>query len=115
MKAGVAKYKAANPEKVKARRAKYCLNNADKLRDDRLRYKYGIGIDEYDRLLLQQGNKCYICWTKKCSTGRRFAVDHDHKTGKVRGLLCRDCNKGIGLFKDNPSFLSRAAAYVELS
>jgi hypothetical protein len=84
-----------------------------------LRKKYGIGMDDYDRMLDQQDGVCAICRneetrvdhrTKKVS---RLAVDHCHKTGAVRALLCHSCNGGLGRFSDNAGRLRAAAAYLE--
>lgn len=87
--------------------------NPVKRRRNLLRGKYKISPAEYERILLAQNGKCAICGVDKCSTGRHFAVDHDHVTNTVRGLLCRACNQGLGQFKDNPDVLHRAASYLK--
>lgn len=73
---------------------------------------YGITGDEYRAMLLAQGGVCKICnkpnWTEKF-----LYVDHCHDTGKIRGILCHNCNAGIGLFKDNVELLLLAAEYVK--
>jgi hypothetical protein len=63
--------------------------------------------EEYDALLQAQEGKCKICGAPPT------AVDHDHETGEVRGLLCRACNLGLGYFKDSAELLQRAIAYLE--
>lgn len=68
--------------------------NPDKHRARSLIYKYGITVEEYDLLFTFQGGCCYVC-KKPCPTGRRLAVDHDHQTGQVRGLLCVNCNQRV--------------------
>jgi hypothetical protein len=73
-------------------------------------YLYGMTAEDYAGLLEAQGNACAICggeWTN----GRPH-VDHDHKTGKVRGLLCGPCNTGIGHLKDDPARLAAAITYL---
>lgn len=80
--------------------------------DAQLRYKYGISLAEYDQLLAEQNNGCAICAKTPEQNGRRLAVDHNHETGEVRGLLCSPCNQGIGLLQDNPAVVSKAAAYL---
>lgn len=79
--------------------------------------KFGISHDDYNKMLLSQGNKCAICGTENPSRNgksvKNFAVDHDHKTGKVRSLLCTPCNQGLGDFLDNPTLLRQAATYLE--
>jgi hypothetical protein len=63
-------------------------------------------------MFAQQDGKCAIC---KLISKQKLCVDHDHSTGKVRGLLCKKCNWGIGLFGDKPNFLRTAADYLESS
>lgn len=74
-----------------------------------LRARYGLSAAEYDRLLEVQNGVCRIC-KLPCSTGKRLAVDHDHVTRKVRGLLCRRCNRGLGHFP-TVELLRSALAY----
>ena len=78
----------------------------------RLKYKYGLSLDQYNQMLTEQGG-CAICGTTEPG-GKygRFHVDHDHKTGEVRGLLCNGCNVGLGHFRDHPERLNKAAEYL---
>ena len=71
---------------------------------------YGITLETYDAMLSEQEGSCAICKTK--TVEGRFAIDHCHTTGKVRGLLCFDCNTGIGKLKDDPSLLLTAYKYL---
>lgn len=73
--------------------------------------KYGISVEQYEELLLRQGGVCKICGNE-CSSGRRLSVDHCHETGRVRGLLCVNCNHGVGKFNDDPERLEAAARYL---
>lgn len=85
---------------------------ADTRRHDYLlRRKYGITSEDYATALDVQGGGCAICG--KPPTNRRLSVDHDHKTGKVRGLLCMSCNRGLGTYKDNSANLRKAAEYLD--
>lgn len=77
----------------------------------RLRTRYGITEEIYLELLAKQDHVCAIC-QQSCASGRRLAVDHDHATGCVRGLLCRRCNQLLGRMEDSPLLLERAAAYL---
>lgn len=80
-----------------------------------LRTKYGLTLEDYDALLKAQGGGCAICNASSPGgpkTSRHFPVDHDHTTGKVRGLLCNPCNKALGVFRDDPTLLLRALAYI---
>jgi hypothetical protein len=87
-------------------------------RAKRLR-KLGVSVVVYDELSRRQNGVCAVCGNPE--SGRhyrsraviRLAVDHSHLTGKVRGLLCRACNVGLGRFCDNPVVLRQAAEYVE--
>ena len=71
---------------------------------------YGIYLEQYENILNQQNGVCAIC--KKVQTKRRLAVDHDHVTGLVRGLLCTSCNVGLGLLKDDCTLLNEAIKYL---
>lgn len=108
-----------HPERQKAAVAKWAARqtpeyHSARARKSQLKCSYGITPEDYDRMLLEQNNSCAICNTKK-PTGKWkvFAVDHDHNTGKVRGLLCNECNRGIGLLKDSLTILSSACNYLE--
>ena len=76
----------------------------------RLVQRYGITIEDYNRILAEQKGLCAICGNVPTT---RFHVDHDHATGKVRGLLCVACNMALGLFKDNPRLLERSIEYLK--
>jgi hypothetical protein len=74
--------------------------------------KYGITLEDYDRLLALQNGRCAICPSTEPGGQGRFHIDHNHETGKVRALLCHRCNTGLGLFSDNPEILIKAAQYL---
>ena len=82
-----------------------------KVKEYRLVHKYNITLDEYNNLLIKQNNSCAICG-RADPTGYNWHVDHDHTTGKVRGLLCSKCNQGLGLFDENTNSLNRAIKYL---
>lgn len=82
----------------------------DKKRDQYLIRTYGITNEEYKKLLQYQAGVCYICHRPPAS--RRLAVDHSHKTGEVRGLLCWSCNKGLAFYRDDPKRATRMAEYL---
>ncbi len=77
-----------------------------------LKRRFGITPEAYVQLLISQGGVCAIC-KKLCSSGRLLAVDHCHKTGEVRGLLCGVCNRMLGNAQDEASTLRAAADYLE--
>lgn len=74
--------------------------------------RFGISVDEYDIILNRQNGVCAVC-KNPCITGRRLAVDHNHKTNTVRGLLCSRCNMSIGLMRDNILLLKQSITYLE--
>ena len=74
--------------------------------------EYGMSKEDVDKLLLSQNNLCKICLVDISKT---FHVDHCHSSGTVRGLLCNQCNTGLGLFKDSEDNLSRAIDYLRSS
>lgn len=113
MKKYFREYRKKNPEKNRETRKKYYqkYKNSKILSYD-LNKKYGITLLEYQILLKKQGKVCAIC-LKKCEHKERLSVDHDHKTGIVRGLLCDSCNNGISRFQDNINLLKNAIKYLK--
>lgn len=117
-------YYAANQErmrelgrqKAQARRDADPAGERAKQYAARLKKKYGITKEDYDRMLEQQEGQCAICGVTSPGwpsiESGTFHVDHNHRTGEVRGLLCSTCNQGLGYFKDDPGLLSAAAAYL---
>lgn len=73
--------------------------------------KFGVKPDEFNEALKYQDYKCAICKRAEGDV-RRLCVDHDHKTGLLRGLLCDDCNMGLGLFRDNMEYIYEALSYL---
>lgn len=69
---------------------------------------------DYDVMLEKQGGGCAVCGVRP-PEGKSLAVDHNHETGAVRGILCDKCNQAIGSFKDSPALLRKAAEYLEAS
>ena len=112
------RYKIRHREAVRDSTRRYAARNkrmmSDRQRKYQLRDKYGITEADYEEMLLLQEGRCAICKTDT-PTGKwkRFAVDHCHHTGVVRGLLCNECNRGMGLLRDNPTLLREAANYLE--
>lgn len=83
-------------------------------KDRLLETMYGINLDIFNQMLVDQNHKCKLCNTDKPLGPRNtFVVDHCHKTGKVRGLLCNHCNTGLGKLQDDPELLQKAADYVK--
>lgn len=79
-----------------------------------LKTEYGLSLQGYNDILKSQNHKCAICGTDEVDAFKGLLfVDHDHETGKVRGLLCHHCNTALGKFKDSTEILKQAIAYVE--
>lgn len=97
----------------------YRKNNPEKMKSIDLKKKYGFGIDTYYEKLKNQNYVCAICKRPEFAldhrTGlpRNLAVDHCHETGEIRGLLCTNCNRGLGKFNDNINFLESAINYLK--
>ena len=85
----------------------------DEYKDGRLQRIYGITLDEYNELLIKQNYSCKICGKHESEFDRKLSVDHNHTTGKIRGLLCGNCNTGLGLFKDNKELLLKSVDYLK--
>ena len=103
-----------NRERLRGSQREY--HNRPEVREARIRRDlknfYGITLEQYNQMVIDQGGKCPLCTRHQDELTRRLVVDHCHETGRVRGLLCNECNKGIGLLKDNPSIMERAIRYV---
>jgi hypothetical protein len=110
-KARQAKYRVENREKIKALKAKYRAENREEIRAWQRRHRYDMTPEGYEARLTAQGGVCAIC--HQPPNGKVLVVDHDHRTGKVRGLLCSSCNKGLGFLKDDSALLRAATAYLE--
>ncbi len=121
----------ANPEPVKARVKAWQRANAEELnayrrerrqdpivksrdRAGHLRRKYGLSLAEYDEMLAAQGGGCFLCEAPP-QPPYSLHVDHDHTTGRLRGLLCFSCNNALGNFGEDPDRLRAAARYVEVA
>ena len=98
--AATRRYAAAHPERVRAQKRKQRQHKKPSA--------------EYERKFREQAGLCAICCKPEPINGRRLADDHDHETGKRRGLLCSLCNCGIGLLQDDPSILLKAVVYLNL-
>lgn len=129
------RWRAAHPEKARAAWVNWKARNRRRVVEaNRARYEYdkvgwrhrnwvnslkkqfGITEADYNRMLEEQKGKCKICEGSPTNSKlRHFHVDHDHETGKVRGLLCNECNCALGLLKDSPTLLRRAADHIEVN
>jgi hypothetical protein len=83
-----------------------------KIKDEKLRAAFGIGMEQYERIAKAQKYRCAICTRHQDHQTKNLAVDHDHQSGKIRGLLCHNCNVGLGNFKDSTVNLKSAIRYL---
>lgn len=119
------RYRIRNRAAIKARRAgqndkiradanaRYHAN-PQKHRDDFLRRRYGVSQVDYDRMLADQNGRCAVCGTAEyIGPGKKPHIDHDHKTGKIRGLVCVRCNVLLGMAQDQPARFYNAIEYLK--
>lgn len=83
-----------------------------RVKNRRLKHLFGISIDDYDKMALEQNGTCKIC-NRTPTSGNLLSVDHNHATEDIRGLLCQNCNAGLGMFQDDPIILERAIRYLK--
>lgn len=88
-------------------------DNKDAVRNDRLKRKFGITLKEYNEKLISQEEKCAICGKVVEDNGKALAVDHNHNTGEVRGLLCNNCNAAVGFVGENIDIAKKMIKYLE--
>ena len=81
-----------------------------KIREANIRNKYGLSLSDVEKMFAEQGERCGICSTVKPQS--RWHIDHGHRTGEIRGILCNLCNVGLGAFRDNPDALAMAQIYL---
>lgn len=90
-------------------------NNPSSNRGYHLKKKFNLSINQYDHMFSQQKGCCHLCGKHQNDCKRRLAVDHDHKTGKIRSLLCSNCNKGLGNFGERVEVLVKAVQYLSMN
>ena len=88
------------------------LYDREKQRNRDYKRRYGITAEEYDSMFEAQGGTCFVC--HKPQEGKRLAIDHCHGTGKVRSLLCENCNRALGLLQEDSTTILSLLNYVEL-
>lgn len=105
------KQREANPEAYRAYYRDRARNRRHEIRWEHIKRAFGLSREQWESIFTLQGNKCAIC--PATEPGRtNWHTDHCHETNVVRGILCGNCNAGLGLFDDNEDTLIAAAAYV---
>jgi hypothetical protein len=106
-------YRVENKEKLTLREQN---RDKEKLRLYKLKTKFALSKEDEEKMLLAQDHKCAICkkpeWVVVRGKVKRLAVDHDKKTGKVRGLLCNNCNRALGMLYENITTLKNMISYI---
>lgn len=108
--------RAASPllrEKKNTQAREWARSNKRKAFERSCLTKFGLTLEDYDAMIAAQGGGCACCGRTVNKSGRRLGVDHDHRTGHVRGILCHHCNAGIGHLGDTLDGLRRAVAYLD--
>lgn len=95
-----AEYRNLNRDKIKLKQEKYNRKNPIKRKNAMLKYQYGITLIEYNEIFKAQEGKCAICQRHQNKLTRSLSVDHNHKTNKVRGLLCVTCNTDVSVVEN---------------
>lgn len=117
--AKTAAWKQANPERSKEAQRASRQKRPRVYRNKKLLWTFGITLEQYEQMEAAQGGVCAVCKQPEREVHprsgklRNLAVDHNHETGAIRGLLCNACNRGIGLLNDNPDLLETAAKYLK--
>ncbi len=108
------KWREDNPERFREnqRRMRSTPEGKERQRAGHLKRKYGITIEQYDELLAAQGGRCAIC-RREPRPDISLHLDHDHESGKLRGILCFRCNNALGDFDDDSGLLRAALRYLE--
>jgi hypothetical protein len=116
IRASQKKYASENPDVQKQNSRRHYEGQREayiaRSRRQQLKTRFGITEADYERMLQEQQGVCAIC-NRTCATGKRLAVDHCHDAGRIRGLLCKNCNTAIGLLSDEPARLEKAIAYLK--
>ena len=95
------------------RRRMHNEKNPDMRKNRDLKWRYGISLEQWDQMYLEQEGKCAACGIHQSEIDKVFCVDHNHETGEVRSLLCNPCNSTVGFAKESSDRLRACADYME--
>lgn len=101
-----------NRDKVRERNRRYKIDKPQQYKDSKLRTNFGIGLARYEEMLAAQNGLCAACGGENQVAHRRLAVDHCHRTGRMRALLCGNCNTAIGLVHESVDRLNALITYL---
>lgn len=110
----------SDPEHYKKIQRRYLKNNPESRKNTILKNQRGLTLSQYNDMFANQNGVCAICRSKETAKHqnrktKRLSVDHSHKTGKIRGLLCAACNLAVGLVNDNPTVCDNMSYYLRNS
>ena len=106
-------YRFKRKDKIKEYNKEYNLKNKEKKKEYALIKNYNLTIDEYNKMFTDQKGCCKICDRHQNELSKRLGVDHNHTTGKIRGLLCDSCNTNIGKFNEDTRILNKMIEYIK--
>jgi len=106
-------FREAHQEEIKLKAKEKYQRNKDKQKSHQLQMMYGISLAQLEDMILSQNSKCAICGKELTIQKGGYVVDHDHTTGKVRGILCPQCNFLLGNAQDNLDIMKGAIKYLE--
>ncbi len=102
------RYRQQNRQKIRD----YHRQNRQKIRETTLKRRYDITIASYNKMFQEQNGRCGICGRHQSGLKRNLCVDHNHESGRIRGLLCHRCNTAIGMLEDDTKILQKATKYL---
>ncbi len=107
------RWRKSNIDRERHNHKRYLARHPNYFKDYHIKAKFGVTRDEFNEMLSRQGGCCAICMVNKPGGSGNWHVDHNHKTKKVRGLLCHNCNRGIGYLRDEIEVLQLAVEYLK--
>ena len=108
-------YSEKNKDRLSKYNKEYKVVNKNKNRNDHYKRTYGISLDDYNKMFNDQSGCCLGCKKHQSELKRALSIDHDHKTGEIRGLLCHKCNVVLGLIFDDVTILSNLIKYLSIT
>jgi len=108
-------YHIKNKEHISVKKKTWFLNNKDRVRENKLKTKYNLTLDQYNKMLSDQNNCCKVCNIKFNINTKQLTphVDHCHTTDKIRGLLCMKCNTSLGYLKEDTKIMQKLIEYIK--
>jgi len=106
-------YNEKHKDRYRQNTKNWSSKNGKRMKEWTLKTFYNLSLDEFNDIFEKQNGCCAICGIHQSQLKKTLCVDHDHKTGQIRGLLCNKCNRGIGMFNDDVILLETAIKYLK--